>query len=295
MMQSKVRGVGVALITPFKEDLSVDYTALEKILETIYNSDVNYLVVNGTTSEASTIELEDKKEILSFIKKHNNGRLPIMYGIGANNTQHVLNLIEDTDFNGIDAILTVSPYYNKPSQRGIASHFKIIADQSPVPVLLYNVPGRTGTNVAAETTLELAKHPNIFGIKEASGDLNQCLDIIKGKPSDFMLISGDDILTVPMVSIGAEGVISVLANAYPQSFSKTINLALNGDFKNATSILTTFLGINDLLYKESNPVGIKEVMCLQGTCNTAVRPPLYMASEGLKNEIKTQFELLKKT
>jgi 4-hydroxy-tetrahydrodipicolinate synthase len=168
----------------------------------------------------------------------------------------------------------------------------MIADKSPVPVLLYNVPGRTGTNVSAQTVLELAKHPNIFGIKEASGDLNQCLDIIKGKPTDFMLISGDDILTVPMISIGAEGVISVLANAYPQSFSKTINLALEGNFKEATSNLTSFLDINDLLYKESNPVGIKEVMNLQGTCNTAVRPPLFTASEGLKKEIKEQFEIL---
>jgi len=280
MMQSKFRGVGVALITPFNEDLSVDYAALEKILDNIFNSNVNYLVVNGTTSEASTIELEDKKKILSFVKEYNNNRLPIMYGIGANNTQHVLNLIDDTDLNGVDAILTVSPYYNKPSQRGISLHYKMIADKSPVPVLLYNVPGRT-------------KHPNIFGIKEASGDLNQCLDIINGKPDDFMLISGDDILTVPMISIGAEGVISVLANAFPDSFSDTINLALEGDFNKATNKLTTFLGINDLLYKESNPVGIKEVMNLQGTCNTAVRPPLFTASEGLKNDIKAQFEQLK--
>lgn len=293
MTQNKFKGVGVALITPFREDFSIDYTALENILETIYNSSVDYLVINGTTSEASTIELHEKKVLLSFIKKYNKKRLPIMYGIGANNTQHVLNLIEDTNFEDIDAILTVSPYYNKPSQRGIKKHYQVIADKSPVPVLLYNVPSRTGTNIDPETTLSLAHHPNIFGIKEASGDLNQCLSIIKDKPNDFMLISGDDILTVPMISIGAEGVISVLANAFPKSFSETIHLALNGKFKESTNKLTPFLALNDLLYKESNPVGIKEVMNIQGTCSTFVRLPLLSASDELKKEIKDQFKLFK--
>lgn len=281
-MRNKFSGVGVALITPFNEDFSVDYDALKKLVLNVISEGVDYLVVNGTTAEASTLTEVEKSEILSFVAHLNNGKLPIMYGIGANNTQHVLDLIKSTDFSHIDAILTVSPYYNKPSQAGIVAHYEVIANECPVPVLLYNVPGRTGSNMTADTTLTLSKHPNIFGIKEASGDLEQCLNIVKSKPDNFMLISGDDLLTVPMVSIGAEGAISVLANAYPQKFSLCIKEALKGDFKHATSGITDFLPLNNYLYLEGNPVGIKEVLVQKGEIKRQVRLPLLNASSELQ-------------
>jgi 4-hydroxy-tetrahydrodipicolinate synthase len=291
-MRDLFTGVGVALITPFKNDLSVDFDALKTLLTTINEGNVDYLVVNGTTSEASTINNEEKKEILSFVKEHNSKKLPILYGIGANDTQLVLDTIKAMDFDGVSGILTVTPYYNKPSQNGIIAHYEAIANLSPVPVLLYNVPGRTGINMTAETTLALAEHDNIFGIKEASGDLAQAIDIIKGKPEDFMLISGDDLLTVPMISIGSEGVISVLANGYPKEFTSMIHLALKGEFAEATSLLCGFAGINNMLYEESNPVGIKEVLKNKKVCENYVRLPLISASENLRRKIAQEHEIL---
>lgn len=285
-MRDTFRGVGVALITPFNEDYSIDYHALEVLVNDQIAGGVDYLVVNGTTSEASTLSESEKRDILKFILKINNNRKPILYGIGANNTHQVVDLIKATDFTGIEGILTVSPYYNKPSQAGIVAHYQMVADHSPVPVLLYNVPSRTGINMSYQTTLELANHPNIFGIKEASGDLEQCLNIMKRKPSDFMLISGDDLLTIPMVAIGAEGVISVLSNAYPKEFSSCIHQSLNGDFRSATSALTAFLPLNDFMYVESNPVGVKEVLYQKGKITPQVRLPLLKASAELQENIK---------
>jgi 4-hydroxy-tetrahydrodipicolinate synthase len=291
-MRDLFTGVGVALITPFNDDLSVDFDALKNLLETINTGNVDYLVVNGTTSEASTINNKDKHEILTFVKKHNIKKLPIIYGIGANDTQLVLDNINEMDFEGIAGILTVTPYYNKPSQQGLIAHYEAIANSSPVPVLLYNVPSRTGINMTAETTLVLAEHKNIFGVKEASGDLTQAIEIIKGKPEDFMLISGDDLLTIPMISIGAEGVISVLANGYPKEFTSMIHLALKGKFAEATSLLCGFAGINNLLYEESNPVGIKEVLRNKNICKNNVRMPLLNASENLATRIKQEHQIL---
>ena len=291
-MRDLFAGVGVALITPFNDDLSVDFDALKDLLTTINEGKVDYLVVNGTTSEASTITNEEKQEILSFVKANNKKKLPILYGIGANDTQLVLDTIKAMDFGGISGILTVTPYYNKPSQKGIIAHYEAIATLSPVPVLLYNVPGRTGINMTAETTLVLAEHDNIFGIKEASGDLIQAIEIMKEKPDDFMLISGDDLLTVPMISIGGEGVISVLANGYPKEFTSMIHLALKGEFQEATSLLCGFAGINNLLYEESNPVGIKEVLKNKGLCKNNVRLPLISASESLSIRISQENEIL---
>ena len=285
MRSSKFSGVGVALVTPFNEDLSIDYPSLEKIINNCIEGGVDYLVSNGTTAEASTLTPQEKKEVLAFVKKINNGRLPILYGIGSNNTKHILELIADTDFNGVDGILTISPYYNKPSQQGIIRHYQVIADASPVPVIMYNVPGRTGSNVEAKTSIELSKHPNIIGIKEASGDLYQCLDIMRDKADDFTIISGVDILTTPMISIGTSGVISVMANAYPKQFSNMIHLALKGDFKEANKLLLEFILLDDLLYQESNPVGIKEVLYIQGVCKNYVREPLVSASEELNQKI----------
>ncbi len=284
--QDKFRGVGVALITPFKEDGSVDYNGLKRLLDHCFSGSVDYLLINGTTSEASTIEPEEKLEILSFIVKNNTKKLPIMYGIGANNTNHVLQLIDKTPFEYIDAVLTVTPYYNKPSQEGLFQHYTQVADKSPVPVLLYNVPGRTGVNLNSETTIRLSKHTNIFGIKEASGNIEQALSIVKGAQKGFMLISGDDMLTVPLISIGAQGVISVLANAYPEKFSDLIHNALNGSFVQATNSLVDFIAINGLLYAESNPVGIKEVLKYKGVCGNQCRLPLIPASKGLSKSIQ---------
>ncbi len=285
MKSSKFSGVGVALVTPFNEDLSVDYPSLETVINNCIEGGVDYLVSNGTTAEASTLTPQEKKDILAFVKKVNKGRLPILYGIGSNNTKHALELIHETDFNGVDGILTISPYYNKPSQQGIIRHYQIIADASPVPVIMYNVPGRTGSNVEAKTSIELSKHPNIIGVKEASGDLYQCLDIMRDKDDDFSIISGDDILTTPMIAIGTQGVISVMTNAYPKQFSEMIHAALNDDFKAANKLLMEFILLDDLLYQESNPVGIKEVLYIQGVCKNFVRDPLVSASEELNQKI----------
>jgi 4-hydroxy-tetrahydrodipicolinate synthase len=291
-MVDKFTGVGVALITPFKEDLSIDFDGLEKLIHHVNQGEVDYLVVNGTTGEASTIGIEEKASVLEFVAQHNVKKLPILYGIGANDTEFVKQLIDHTNFDYVDAVLTVTPYYNKPSQFGIRRHYNIIADASPKPVLLYNVPGRTGVNMESETTLLLAEHPNIFGIKEASGDFLQFMDIMRHKPDDFLLISGDDLLTVPMISIGAVGVISVLANAFPKMFSDSVHNALDGNYQKAREKLFPFVNINSLLYAESNPVGIKEVLRQKNICEGYVRPPLMEASQVLCNQIHTEYKTI---
>jgi 4-hydroxy-tetrahydrodipicolinate synthase len=215
----KLYGTGVALITPFNENLQIDFKSLKKILSHTAKG-VDYYVVLGTTGEAATLSDDEKKSVLKFVVDNNTKGLPIIYGIGGNNTQHVLETIATTDFKGVDGILSVSPYYSKPSQEGIYQHFKAVADACPVPVVLYNVPGRTSSNMTAETTIRLAAHKNIIGIKEASGNLEQCMKIINSAPKDFMVISGDDMLTVPLYALGGKGVISVLANAFPVLFRK---------------------------------------------------------------------------
>ncbi|MFD1186435.1 4-hydroxy-tetrahydrodipicolinate synthase [Pontibacter rugosus] len=285
MIKDTLKGTGVALITPFTQDLAVDYKALHKLLDFVIDGGVNYLVINGTTAESVTTTTDEKAEILQFIKKHVNGRVPLVYGLGGNNTQHVLDTIAATDLEGIAAILSVSPYYNKPSQQGIYQHYIQVANTSPVPVILYNVPGRTGSNVSAETTLKLASHQNIIGTKEASGNLEQCMVIAKHKPENFMLISGDDLLTVPMISFGAVGVISVLANAFPGKFTNMVRLALEGNFKESSNLLLDFVDMNPLMYEEGNPVGVKAVLQRFGVCGAAVRLPLIEATAGLKDRL----------
>ncbi|WP_425568625.1 4-hydroxy-tetrahydrodipicolinate synthase [Pontibacter saemangeumensis] len=275
----------MALITPFTRELAVDYEALKKLLDFVLEGKVDYLVVNGTTAESATTTFAEKTGILEFCKQHINGRVPLMYGVGGNNTLHVTETIAATDFEGIDAILSVSPAYNKPSQQGIYQHFLHIAETSPVPVMLYNVPSRTGSNMTAETTLKLALHENIIGIKEASGNLEQCLFIAKHKPKDFMLISGDDMMAVPMMSFGAVGAISVLANAYPEKFSSMTRHALNGNFEAAAELLLSFVDVNPLLYEEGNPVGVKVLLERFGVCTASVRLPLVEASAGLRDKI----------
>lgn len=277
-----LKGSGVAMITPFNGDGSIDYPALERVVEHVIAGGIDYIVVQGTTGETATLTSSEKKEVLAFSKKVNKGRLPIVYGLGGNNTQKILHEIQETDFAGIDAILSVSPYYNKPSQAGIIAHYQHIADACPVPVILYNVPGRTMSNITAETTLTLAQHENIIGMKEASGNLEQCMQIAAQKPEDFLLISGDDLLASAIRSIGGEGIISVMANAYPALF-KTIVHGSPEESRNATFKL---LELNPLMYEESNPVGIKNLMMHLGVCRDEVRLPLIKASTSLSQRIK---------
>lgn len=277
----KFHGTGVALITPFSEDGSIDFAGLQNVINHVIDGGVDYLVVCGTTGESATLSKSEKKQVLKAALEFNAGRIPVVYGIGGNNTAGVLEEIGETDFNGIDAILSVSPYYNKPTQAGIIAHYTAIADACPVPVILYNVPGRTMSNVTFQTTILLANHPNIIGMKEASGDLSQCMRIAARMPKDFLLISGDDILTPSMRVIGGQGVISVLANAYPSLF-KTI---CHGNLEDAKEAAFKLLDINPMMYEEANPVGLKFLMSHLGICGETVRLPLVKATESLKERI----------
>lgn len=288
-----LHGTGVALVTPFDESGNIDYASLKRLLVHV-SKGVDYLVVQGTTGESATLSKEEKRKVLAFVIKNNRKNLPIVYGIGGNNTAAVLEEIQDTDFGSITAILSVSPYYNKPSQDGIVHHFNFVADASPVPVILYNVPGRTASNLAASTTLRLAKHKNIIGVKEASGNLEQCMKISMDKPSDFMLISGDDLLTLPIYAIGGVGVISVLANAYPVVFKKMKDFAFSGDYAKAQKELFKLVDINAPMYEEGNPVGVKQLLYEMGICGPNVRLPLVQASDGLVRKIRAITQATKK-
>ena len=287
----KLYGTGVALVTPFDEMEQVDFRGLKKLLSHTAKG-VDYYVVMGTTGESATLNKVEKKKVLAFVKENNPKKLPIVYGIGGNNTQEVIEAIKESELSGVDSLLSVSPYYNKPSQEGIYRHFMAIADKSPIPVILYNVPGRTASNVTAETTLRLAKHPNIIGIKEASGSLEQCMKIVKEKPKNFMLISGDDMLTVPLYAIGAVGVISVLGNAFPVIFKKMKEHSVEGNFTKAAAEQFKLLEINGPMYEEGNPVGVKHVLKLMNICSGYVRLPLVSASESLQKKIEKLFNSL---
>ncbi|AEL28061.1 4-hydroxy-tetrahydrodipicolinate synthase [Cyclobacterium marinum] len=277
----KFTGTGVALVTPFKADGAIDYPALERVIEHVILGNVDYLVVQGTTGESATLSEEEKMEVLAFTKKINRSRVPIVYGLGGNNTAALLAAMDTIDFSEIEGVLSVSPYYNKPSQAGIIAHYEALADKCPVPIILYNVPGRTMSNLSAATTLKLAQHKNIIGIKEASGNLEQCMRIVNSKPDDFLLISGDDMNTTPMRSIGAEGVISVMANAYPEIMGAIIHG--NGEYSKKGTF--SLLDINPLMYEESNPVGVKCLMEHLGLCESHVRLPLQKASNELRSRI----------
>ncbi|SKC85613.1 4-hydroxy-tetrahydrodipicolinate synthase [Ohtaekwangia koreensis] len=289
----KFYGTGVALVTPFTESLEVDYKALKKLLNHTAKG-ADYYVVLGTTGESPTVTSEEKKKILQFVKENNSKNLPIVYGIGGNNTDEVLEAIHDADLKGVDAILSVSPYYNKPSQEGIYQHFKKVADASPVPVILYNIPGRTGSNMSAETTLRLAEHKNVIGIKESSGNLEQCIKIAKYMPKDFLLISGDDMLAIPLYSIGGKGVISVLANPFPAIFRKTKEYVFAGNYSKASQELYKLSDINGPVYEEGNPVGVKYILSLLGITTPFLRLPHAAASDALKKKIDAAYELIKK-
>ncbi|MDW7695780.1 4-hydroxy-tetrahydrodipicolinate synthase [Flammeovirgaceae bacterium SG7u.111] len=285
-------GTGVALVTPFDGNGEVDYPALRKLLNHT-TPHVEYLVVNGTTGESPTISVSEKAKILELIIEHAGGK-PVMYGVGGNNTANVTKELKELSSTGIDSILSISPYYNKPSQEGIYQHYMAVADASPVPVLMYNIPGRTASNMSAETTLRLAEHPNIMGSKEAAGDITQCFQIVKHKPEDFLLVSGDDLMALSMMAIGGAGVISVIANAFPAEFSAIIRKALEGDFKSAHQDLLPFVENTILLFEEGNPVGVKATLELLGLCSSQVRLPLMKGSEELKRKISKALEQLQK-
>ena len=288
----KLHGTGVALVTPFLRNGKVDFDSLKRLLYFTARA-VDYYVVMGTTGEAATVTKEEKAEVLSFVRKNNPGKLPIVFGIGGNNTAEVINQIKHTKWTGVTALLSVSPYYNKPSQEGIVQHFNAVADAAPVPVILYNVPGRTSSNLTAETTLRLAEHKNIVGVKEASGSLEQCMRIARKAPKDFMLISGDDLLTVPIMAVGGVGVISVLANAFPDIFSSMTKAALQKDFKSASRHAFKILDINGPMYEEGNPTGVKYVLELMKICKRYTRLPVTPPSDGLQERIKKFYKDLR--
>jgi 4-hydroxy-tetrahydrodipicolinate synthase len=281
-----LHGTGVALVTPFTPTHQVDYAGWRKLLDFTLAGGVEYLVINGTTGESPTTTAAEKAELLRIAKEHVAGRVPLVYGIGSNDTAAAEALLHSTDLEGITAILSASPAYNKPSQAGIVAHYQRLADAAPRPLLLYNVPGRTGSNMSADTTLRLAEHANIIGIKEASGNVEQCLAILARKPADFLFMSGDDMLTVPLIACGAIGIITVLGNAFPQKFSDMTRTALGGNFARAQQLLFDFVSLNPLMYEEGNPVGVKAALALQGVCGGDVRLPLVAASEGLMARIK---------
>jgi 4-hydroxy-tetrahydrodipicolinate synthase len=285
-MLPKFHGVAPALVTPMLADGTIDFDGLKKLIHHVSNGGVDYLVVNGTTAESATTTTAEQNAILAFIKENNVKNLPIVYGLGGNNTAALLKRVTEIDFNGVDAILSVCPYYNKPSARGVIAHYTALADACPVPVILYNIPGRTGINMSSATTLTLAQHSNIIGIKEASCIIEQIMEIARDMPEDFLLISGDDVQAVPIIANGGVGVMSVIANAIPAKFTSMIHAALEGNYKEANQHLKSFLAIDPLLYEEGNPVGVKQILEYVGVCANHVRMPHLSASTDLARRIK---------
>jgi len=275
MAVPQFKGTGVALVTPFHKDGSIDFKSLKKLVDRCVDQKVEYLVVLGTTGESVTLSKDEKHAVVDHVVEVNDGRVPVVLGLGGNNTREVISCFDQYNFDNIDAILSVSPYYNKPSQRGIYQHYKSIASNSPVPVILYNVPGRTACNVEPETTLQLAHElKNIIAVKEASGNLEKIMKIIKEKPKDFLVISGDDVLTLPTIASGGDGVISVIANAYPKDFSEMVRLALEGNFDKARKLHYKLLEITQAIYVDGNPAGVKGLLSVMNICGEHLRLPL---------------------
>lgn len=287
-------GAGVALITPFNDDLSVDYNALGRLVEDQISGGTDYLVVLGTTGETPALSEEEKKEIIRFVIEKNAGRLKIMVGLGGNNTLALVQKIKATDFTGIDAILSVTPYYNKPSQEGLFQHFKAVVEASPVPVVLYNVPGRTGVNMEADTTLRIARlSEKIIGIKEACGDLSQFSKIVNGAPEYFKVISGDDGLTLPAIATGSIGVISVIANGLPEKLAQLTHFALEGNMPSASALHLQLAEMIKLIFKDGSPGGVKALMELQGKTKNMVRLPLVPVSKATYDLITAEYNRIK--
>ena len=275
MARINLKGMGVALITPFRSDKTIDFDALARLLEYQINNGTDYLVVLGTTAETPALTPDEKRQVREFVAERVAGRIPLVIGIGGNNTAAVVNELQTTDLSAYSAVLSVVPYYNKPSQEGIYRHYEAIATASPLPVILYNVPGRTGVNMSADTTLRLARDfHNIIGVKEASGNITQMDDIIKRKPEEFMVISGDDGITFPLITLGAVGVISVIGNAFPKEFSRMVRLALSGDYQRALTIHHRFTELFSLLFVDGNPAGVKCLLHAMGYIENELRLPL---------------------
>ncbi|MFD2543795.1 4-hydroxy-tetrahydrodipicolinate synthase [Lacinutrix gracilariae] len=292
-MNKNFTGTGVALITPFNDDLSVDHKSLEEIVEYNIANGTDYLVISGTTGESVTVTAEEKKAITNTVIKANNGRLPLVLGIGGNNTAQVVEEIKNTDLSNIDAILSVSPYYSKPTQEGLYQHFKAVAEASPVSIILYNVPGRTAKDMTPETTLRLAQDfKNIVAVKEAGNNVHQYLQLLKNKPEDFLVISGDDDLALGVVLAGGAGVISVLGQAVPKEFTTMINLGLEGKAKEAYALHFKLMDLTSLIFAENNPAGIKAVFQALKMCNANVRLPLVEATNELKQKIAEALKVL---
>ncbi len=285
-MSNFLVGTGVALVTPFLNDGSVDFEGLTNLVNYCIDGNVEYLVVLGTTGESVTLSKPEKKQVIDHILKINDKRLPVVLGVGGNNTAEVVKEASEVDTDNFAAILSVVPMYNKPSQEGIFQHYTAIANASKLPVLIYNVPGRTGVNMTAQTTLRLANHENIIGIKEATGDITQVLRILKDAPEDFLVISGDDMLALPLVTAGGDGVITVVGQGFPQDFSEMIRLGAQGKNKEAYDIHYKLIPVTEYAFDEGNPVGIKAILEAQGICKSSVRYPLVEATSDLKSKIK---------
>jgi len=292
MIQSKLRGTGVALVTPFTKNGAIDFNGLEKVIDHSIKGGVEYVVSLGTTGESVNLDKQEKLDILNFTIEKTAGRVPVVAGFGGNSTHQTIKDIELFHFNGVDAILSVSPYYNKPTQEGIIEHYKTVAAASPRPIILYNVPGRTSSNMLAKTTLRLAEVGNIIGMKEASGDFNQCMQIAKNKPKDFLLVSGDDNITLGLLAYGLDGVISVVGQGFPKIFTEMVRKALSGSFEEAKQLHYKLNDITDMLFAEGNPAGIKYALELQGICDSYVRLPLVGISDDLKKRMKTAIDKL---
>ncbi len=290
MIQNMITGVGVALITPFK-NYNVDYDALRRMVDHVIAGGVDYIVALGSTAETATLSLKERDEVLRFIVKHTNNRVPIVAGMGSNNTHDLVEQLKTFDLSGVVAILSVVPYYNKPSQEGVYRHFMAVVEASPVPVIIYNVPGRTGMNMTAETTLRLAHAtPKIVAIKEACGNIEQMKQIVAARPEGFLVLSGDDALTVELIKCGGDGVISVAANAFPEKFCTCVHDAMNGDITKAEHEMEQLMEPIGLLFREGNPTGVKGMCSVMGITDEEVRLPLVEFTESLKNDIEKAIE-----
>ncbi len=286
-IQEQLKGTGVAVITPFTANNQIDFDALGKVLDSMLTNKVEYVVMLGTTGETPVLSNEEKIAILEFTYEKIAGKIPVVVGIGGNDTADLIQDLGNFPLAKAAAILSASPYYNKPSQEGIFQHYKMVAAASPLPIILYNVPGRTGRNMSAATTLRIANEiPNIIGIKEASGDMGQCMQILKDRPANFLVLSGDDALALPQMACGMEGVISVAANAFPLEFGNMVRACLNNDFTTARAINNSLMEAYDLMFVENNPAGVKAFMALQGTISNYLRMPNVPLSEGVFNQIK---------
>ena len=281
-INTTLKGTGVAIVTPFHNYGTIDFSSLEKLLDHIINGGVDFVVALGTTSEAATLTCDEKDAVMGVVKDTVANRVPIVMGLGGNSTNTLVSQIKKTNFDGIDAILSVTPYYNKPNQKGIYNHFKSIATACPVPVILYNVPGRTASNISAETTLQLARDfKNIVAIKEASGNMQQIMDILRQKPSDFQVFSGEDALAFPMICLGASGVISVVANVLPSPFSQMVNLLLQGKYQKALELHYALLPLISQLFADGNPAGIKAALEIKGIIKNNLRLPMVKVNKAV--------------